>query len=335
MGRTGLGIGLLGCGVVGSAVARALTAHADLIARRTGRRLAIRAIAIRHPHKPRHVPVPASRFTDDPWEVVARSDVEIVVEVMGGHHPAGALIETALATGKPVVTANKELLGERLSELRGVAELTGTPLGFEAAVMAGVPVLDLVRRSLAGDRVDKLEGILNGTTNYCLHRLEEGSSLDEALQEAGELGLTELDPSADLEGRDSAAKLAILATLAFGRPVRTRDVLVTGISAVRPSDVIEARAQGNVLRLVAQAWRSDGRVAARVGPRSLPGSQPLAGVAGHHNGLVIEAALAGRLVVQGPGAGGAATAGAILGDLVSAAGAVVQHPPVERAVIGR
>jgi len=224
VGGARLGMGLLGCGVVGSAVAKALAAHSDLIERRSGRRPAIRAIAIRHPDKPRDVPVPAPVFTDDPWEVVARGDVESVVEVMGGIDPAGALIERALATGKPVVTANKELLGEHLSELLALAELTGTPFGFEAAVMAGVPVLALVRRSLAGDRVERLQRILNGTTNYCLHRLEEGLTLDQALEEARELGLVELDPSADLEGRDSAAKLAILATVAFGRPVRTRDV---------------------------------------------------------------------------------------------------------------
>jgi homoserine dehydrogenase len=311
-----LGIGLLGCGVVGTAVARALPGVAPVIRARTGRMPVIRAVAVRDPSRQRNVPVPAESFTDDPWHVATRADVDVVVEVMGGLDPAGGAIDAALGAGKHVVSANKELLSRQFEKLRECAVRNGRRLLFEAAVMAGTPAISTVL-SLAGDRITRLQGLLNGTCGYCLDRMRAGLSLAEAVAEAQAHGYAEADPSADVEGRDAAAKLAILATLAFGLPVSVDDVAVTGITRLRPAELARASRRGEHMVLLAEAWPDGGKVAARVAPASLPASHALSGICGHHNGLLIEADLAGPVLIQGPGAGGRATASAILSDLVT------------------
>jgi homoserine dehydrogenase len=315
-----LGIAVLGCGTVGSAVVRQLVERSERLAAPSDHRPALRAIAVRHLDKPRSDWVPRDLLTDDPTVAVERDDVDVVVEVIGGLDPAGGLVELALARGKQVVTANKELLARRWRCLGPVATGSRPRIRFEAAVMAGVPVVAPLKGLASSDRVLSIEAILNGTANYCLHRMEEDRlELTEVLEEAEQLGFTEPDPASDLDGRDAAAKLAILASLAFGRTVGIEDVVTSGIEGVTPADLITARARGSVLRLLAGAWRDGEEVVARVSPRWLPADHPLAAVADHHNGLVVTTELAGALLFRGPGAGGDATASAILSDLVRAA----------------
>lgn len=314
-----LGIGLLGCGVVGSAVARAIGGSAERLSARLGRRPVIRAVAVRHPGKPREVPLSPDLLTDDAASVVERDDVEVLVEAIGGVNPAGGLIELALHRGLDVVTVNKELLARRWQCLQETVAASGRSLRYEGSVMAGVPVIGPLEALAAGDRVLRLQGLLNGTTNFCLHRMESGVSLEEALAEARTLGYTELDPSSDVDGRDAAAKLAILATVAFGNPVTLGDVEFAGVRGIGPADLAAARERGQCVRLVAEAWRAGEQVVAHVAPRLLPLEHPLSRVEGVGNTLVVEAELAGTLLVQGPGAGGEATAGAVLRDLTALA----------------
>lgn len=299
-------------------MARALTRHGGVIGRRAGRWPAIRAVAVRNPRQRRNAPVAPALFSDDAWQVATRPDVDVVVEVMGGLDPAGEAIEAALGAGKHVVTANKELLARQFGKLQGCAAASGRMLLFEAAVMAGTPAVSTVR-SLAGDRISRLQGVLNGTSNFCLHRMQTGLTLAEALAEAQARGYAERDPSADIDGHDAAAKLAILATLAFGRQASLDEVAVTGITRLRPADLADAARRGQVVRLVAEARAADGKVRAEVAPAFLDRVHPLAGIRGHHNGLLVDADLAGQLFLQGPGAGGDATASAILTDIIRAA----------------
>ena len=313
-----LGIGLLGCGVVGSAVARLLAANRDDLTRRWGRTPVIRAVAVRDLEKPRDVPLPRSLFTAEPLEIVDRDDVDVVIEVMGGLDPSGALIEVALLHGKDVVTANKELLARRRHCLQAVADSNGRRLLYEASVMSGVPVVDTLSRLAAGDRITRVEGVLNGTTNFCLHRMEtEGLTLEQALEEAEALGYAEADPTADIDGADAAAKLAILSSLAFGRVVGLADVDVAGIRGVERRDMDEVRRNGESIRLVAEAWVVGPEVIAQVAPKRLPRAHPLAGVEGHHNALAVETEAAGRLFFHGAGAGGDPTASAVIRDLAA------------------
>ena len=199
-----------------------------------------------------------------------------------------------------------------------LAAASGRKLLFEAAVMAGTPAVSTVR-SLAGDRISRLQGVLNGTSNFCLHRMQAGLTLAGAVAEAQARGYAERDPSADIEGHDAAAKLAILATLAFGRLAGLDEVAVTGITGLQAADFAQAASRGQAVRLVAEARAEDGRIRATVAPAFLDATHPLAGVRGHHNGLLVEADLAGQLFLQGPGAGGDATASAIVTDIIRAA----------------
>jgi homoserine dehydrogenase len=227
-------IGLLGCGTVGSGVVRLLTEHADEIAGRLGARLVVGPVAVRNTALDREPPV--ERLTSDPMEVVDDPEVDIVVEVMGGIEPARGLISAALERGKPVVTANKELVATLGAELFDLADAKGTRLEYEAAVAGGIPIIKPMRESLAGDRVRKVLGILNGTTNYILTKMtEEGVDFGEALAEAQRLGYAERDPAADIEGFDAAAKAAILASIAFDARVVAGDVFREGITRVTPS----------------------------------------------------------------------------------------------------
>ncbi len=320
-----LGIALLGCGTVGSAVSRQLLQDANRLTAHIGARPSIKAIAVRHLDKPRPPWVPRKLLTDDPVAAVDRRDVDVVIEVIGGLDPAGGLIEFAIGRGKHVVTANKELLARRWRCLGIHATGPRPRIRLEAAVMAGVPVVPPLAALAAGDRVISLEAILNGTSNYCLHRMEEGLELREAIEEAAELGFSEPDPVSDLDGRDAAAKLALLASLAFGRVVGIEDVETSGIERVTPEQLQHARSHGSVLRLLATAWLEGDDVMPRVTPNWVPVEHPLAGVKDHHNGLVVTTELAGALLFQGPGAGGDATASAILSDLVRTAQVLVSE----------
>lgn len=300
-------IGLLGCGTVGSAVARAVAADPRLIVWR------VEAVAVRDPSKRRDCDLGTATVSHDAAEVVTDPSVDVVVEVMGGLHPAFDVTSRSLRAGRPVVTANKALIGSYGPELRALAEQYGVPLRFEAAVAAGVPVVEPLAALAATDEVVRVGGVLNGTSNYVLWRAGTGEvSLDEAIREAQELGYAEADPTLDLDGSDAAAKLAILAQLAFGGSLRTSDVATTGVDVLDDRDIAAARAQGRVWRLVADVTAAG---CATVEPRCLPADHPLARVTGADNAVLVEARLAGTITLAGPGAGGDATASAILRDL--------------------
>ncbi len=313
-------VGMLGCGNVGSAIVRLLSDHADRIAARAGVGIEVARVAVRDVTKRRDVKVDADRFTDDAGAVVEDPSIDVVVEVIGGVEPPGTLIPRALDAGKPVVTANKELIAHRGPELFEAAAAAGVDLLFEASVAGGIPLLRPLRESLAGDRIQRVTGIVNGTTNYVLTRMATlGASLDEALAEAQRLGYAEPDPSADIGGQDAAAKAAIIATIAFGTRVHVDDVHAEGIGGITDDDIASARLLGYVVKLVAVAEEVDGDVAARVHPAMVPLSHPLATVRDSFNAVLIEGEAAGELMLYGRGAGAGPTASAVLGDLVDAA----------------
>jgi homoserine dehydrogenase len=316
-----LRVGVLGCGNVGAAVIRLLDEHAEDIARRAGCRLQVTRVAVRDPSKPRDVPLDRSRLTDDPMAVIDDPDVDIVCELIGGREPAGSLVLAAFDRDKPVVTANKELLATRGRELFDAAEAKGLDLYFEAAVGGGIPLIRPLKESLTGERVRRVTGIVNGTTNFILTTMaEEGRPFAGALAEAQRLGYAEADPTADVEGHDAAAKCAILASIAFNARVTATDVFREGISSVTTEDIEFARRLGYVVKLLAIAELVDGdRIAARVHPAMIPATHPLAAVRHAFNAVFVEGPKIGELMFYGRGAGGDATATAVVGDLVSVA----------------
>jgi homoserine dehydrogenase len=315
-----LRVGLLGCGTVGTAVARLLHDHREDIARRAGCRLEVSKVAVRDPSKRRDVPVHPSAFTPDPMEVVDDPDVDIVCELMGGSEPAGSLILAAFDRDKPVVTANKELLSTRGRELFDASDAKGLDLYFEAAVGGGIPLVRPLKESLTGERLTSIIGIVNGTTNYVLTRMsEDGMSFAEALGEAQRLGYAEADPTADVDGHDAAAKCAILASIAFNARVVAGDVYREGIGTVTTEDIEFARRLGYVVKLLAIAELHEERVAARVHPAMIPAGHPLAAVRDAFNGVFVEGPNVGELMFYGRGAGGEPTAPAVVGDLVTVA----------------
>lgn len=313
-------VGLLGCGNVGGALARLMDAQGDEIAARTGVRLEIARVAVRDLGKSRDVAIPADRFTDDAASVVDADDIAVVVEMIGGVEPARTLVTKALEAGRPVVTANKELIAECGPELFATAASAGVDLLFEASVAGGIPLIRPLRESLAGDQIHRVLGIINGTTNYILTRMaEDGAEFADALAEAQRLGYAEPDPTADIEGHDAAAKAAIIASIAFATEVRAADVYREGITGVTSDDIAAARELGYVVKLLAVAEEVDGEVAARVYPAMVPLQHPLASVRDSFNALFIEGEAVGELMLYGRGAGGDPTASALLGDLVDAA----------------
>ena len=318
-------IGVLGCGNVGAALVQLVSDHAEVIEARAGVPLEVTRVAVRDLAKNRTLPLPASRFTDDPASVVGDPDVDVVVEVIGGVEPARSLIVEALMAGKPVVTANKELLAEHGRELFETAEGAGVDLLFEASVGGGIPLMRPLRESLAGDRIRRVMGIVNGTTNYILTRMTDaGDSFAEALADAQALGFAEADPTADVDGYDAAAKAAIIASIAFGARVVARDVYREGIAEVTDGDIESARDLGYVVKLLAIAEEADDGVAVRVHPTMVPVRHPLASVRDAFNAVFIEGDAVGELMFYGRGAGGAPTASAVLGDLVDAAKNLVE-----------
>ena len=314
-------VGLLGCGNVGGALAEILLTRAEDVAARTGIRLELAGVAVADRTRPRPPSLPAELVVTDAAALVARDDVDVVVEVIGGLHPAHELVEAALRAGKPVVTANKALLAVAGAELAEVAAAAGVDLLYEAAVAGAIPVIRPLRESLAGEQIVRIMGIVNGTTNYILTRMEEqGDSYEDVLREAQELGLAERDPTADVDGHDAAAKAAILAALAFGVDVVDADVHREGISDLQAADVAHANRLGYSVKLLAVAELLDGgpEVSVRVHPAMVPRTHPLAAVRGAFNAVFLEGAVSGELMLYGRGAGGGPTASAVLGDLVDA-----------------
>jgi homoserine dehydrogenase len=314
-------VALLGCGNVGAALAEILLTRADDVAARTGIRLQLVGIAVADASRPRSPVIDAALIGTDAAGLVERDDVDVVVEVIGGLHPAHELVESALRHGKPVVTANKALLAVAGAELAEVAASAGVDLLYEAAVAGAIPVIRPLRESLAGEQIVRVMGIVNGTTNYILTRMEEdGDSYDDVLREAQELGLAERDPSADVDGHDAAAKAAILASLAFGSDVVDADVHREGISGLSAADAAYANRLGYSVKLLAVAELIDGgpEISVRVHPAMVPRTHPLASVRGAFNAVFVEGAVSGELMLYGRGAGGGPTASAMLGDLVDA-----------------
>jgi homoserine dehydrogenase len=317
-----LRVALLGCGVVGSQVARLLTEHAGDLEARAGARLVLAGVAVRNPDKAINAGIDPALVTTDAHALVTDAKPDIVVEVIGGIEPARGLILTAMEHGASVVTANKALLGEDGATLHNVAEKFGVDLYYEAAVAGAIPLLRALRESLAGDRITRILGIVNGTTNYILDQMDTtGRTFDEALADAQRLGYAEADPTADIDGHDAAQKAAILAGIAFHSAVTVADVHREGIRAITPSDIASAQAIGSVVKLLAICELSeDGRaVGVRVHPAMLARDHPLASVRDAYNAVFVESDAAGQVMFYGPGAGGAPTASAVLGDVVTVA----------------
>jgi len=317
-------IGLLGCGNVGAPLVQLIAARNDDIEARTGLRFEIVRVAVRSISRERPVTFADHVLTTDAAEVATASDVDVIIELIGGIEPARELILSALKGGKPVVTGNKELLANHGAELIAAAETAGVDLLFEAAVGGGIPILRPLRESLAGEDISRVMGIVNGTTNFILTRMaEEGASYADALSEAQSLGYAERDPTADVEGYDAGAKAAIIASIAFGVRVVAGDVDHEGISGITSSDIAFAARLGYVIKLLAVAEKVAGdagtEIGVRVHPAMVPLDHPLASVRDSFNAVFIEGAAVGDLMFYGRGAGGDPTASAVLGDLIDAA----------------
>ncbi|MFD0061768.1 homoserine dehydrogenase [Streptomyces sp. NPDC056690] len=314
-----LKVALLGCGVVGSEVARIMTTHAEDLAARIGAPVELAGVAVRRPSKVREG-IDPSLVTTDATALVKRGDIDVVVEVIGGIEPARGLIVTAFEHGASVVSANKALIAQDGAALHATAEEHGKDLYYEAAVAGAIPLIRPLRESLAGDKINRVMGIVNGTTNFILDKMDStGAGYQEALDEATALGYAEADPTADVEGFDAAAKAAILAGISFHTRVRLDDVYREGMTEVTAADFASAKEMGCTIKLLAICERAahGGSVTARVHPAMIPLDHPLASVRGAYNAVFVEAEAAGQLMFYGPGAGGAPTASAVLGDLVA------------------
>lgn len=318
MSSAPLKIAVLGAGTVGSQVVRLLQEQGADLSARVGAELKIIGVAVKDPARSRHGINP-NLLTTDSKSLVKNCD--ILIEVMGGIEPAKSLILEAMQYGASVVTANKALLARHGSELLVAADKAGVDLYFEASVAGAIPLLRPIRESLAGDTVNRVMGIVNGTTNFILSKMEtDGADYQDVLAEAQSLGYAESDPTADVEGHDAAAKAAILATLAFHTPVTIDDVYCEGITKVTKADMDAAESMGFVIKLLAVAERqAQDSIVVRVHPTMVPKSHPLANVRGVFNAVFVEAESAGELMFFGRGAGGAPTASAVLGDVVAAA----------------
>lgn len=323
-----VGVALLGMGTVGAEVLRLLEERADEFAERIGGKLEVRGIAVSDLAKPRPG-VDPEKLTDDALSLVDREDIDLVIEVIGGIEYPRKVVLAALRAGKSVVTANKALIAAHADELSASADESGVDLFFEAAVAAAIPVVGPLRRSLAGDKVNQVMGIVNGTTNFILDAMySRGASYDEMLAEATELGYAEADPTADVDGFDAASKAAILASLAFHTRVSGEDVHTEGIRNITVADIEAAKAANSTIKLLAICERlvddqNQESVSARVYPALIPISHPLSSVAESYNAVFVEAESAGRLMFYGNGAGGGPTASAVLGDVVAVARNIV------------
>lgn len=323
-------VALLGSGTVGTEVARLLIEEDDLLAARAGDRLELIGIAVHNIDKERDPIIDRALLTDDPHSLIAKAD--IVIELIGGIDTPRELVREAISSGKSVVTGNKALLATHGPEIYDAAAANDVDVYYEAAVAGAIPVVYAMRESLAGDKVTKVQGIVNGTTNFILDEMTtKGLDFDVALKQAQELGFAEADPTADVDGHDAAAKIAILASLAFHTRVQLDDVATEGIRDITADDIATAKKLGYVVKLIATAQKTDAGIEVRVNPTMVPQSHPLAAIAGSFNAVVIEAEAAGRLMFYGRGAGGAPTASAVVSDLVAAAAKIVSggHAPRE------
>jgi homoserine dehydrogenase len=316
-----LSVGVAGLGTVGGGVMRLLRDNADLIAARAGRAIEVVAVSARDRSRDRGVDVSALRWHDDPMALIADPAVDVLVEVIGGSgDPALGLVIAALRAGRPVVTANKALLALRGTELASAAEAGGAVLAFEAAVAGGIPVIKVLRESLAGNRIRRVAGILNGTCNYILTTMRErGREFADVLADAQKLGYAEADPSFDVDGIDTAHKLAILAALAFGRPISFADMHVEGIRNVSALDQSFARELGYRIKLLGIARHTEAGIESRVHACMVPENAPLAQVDGVYNAVVVEGDFAGRVMLEGRGAGAGPTASSVVADLIDLA----------------
>jgi homoserine dehydrogenase len=323
-----LAIAVAGLGTVGAGVLRLLRDNAEVVAARAGRPIAVTAVSARDRARDRGVSLSGLRWYDDPVALAADPKVDVVVELIGGSDgPARALVEAALRAGRPVVTANKALLAVRGAALAELAEAREVPLAFEAAVAGGIPAIKAVREGLAANRIQRVAGILNGTCNYILTTMREHRrEFAEVLAEAQRLGYAEADPSFDIDGVDAAHKLAILAALAFGRPVDFGAVHVEGIREVTALDIALAEELGYRIKLLGIARREEAGFSTRVHPCMVPAAAPIARVDGVFNAVVAEGDFVGRVVLEGRGAGAGPTASAVVADLIDLARG--RHTPV-------
>jgi homoserine dehydrogenase len=320
MGSVEVGVGLLGYGTVGAAVGRMLAESGDEIERATGHRLRVVRALVRDADKERFFPPTDGVLTTDFASIRDDPSVHVVAEVMGGVQPAGDYVRDLLRAGKPVVTANKQLVARDGADLFATASAAGVQLRFEASVCAAIPVVKVLREALVVSNVHRVLGIVNGTTNFVLSRMEHGGSYEEALAEAQALGYAEADPTDDVSGSDAAAKMAILATVAFGSRVTLDDVECRGITEVESVHVSAAAQLGMVVRLVGIATLADSRVDVRVQPALVERSHPLAAVEGAFNAVMLQGDAIREITLEGPGAGGIETASAVVADLVSVVG---------------
>ena len=311
-------VGILGCGNVGGSLAALLQQDAEHLAARTSLRFEVARVAVRNLSAERIVELGDGVLTRDSEELVTADDVDVVVEAMGGIEPARHLVAAALGAGKPVVTANKELIANVGDELFAAADRSGVDLAFEAAVAGGIPLIGVLRNSLVGERITRVMGIVNGTTNFILTKMtEDGADYADVLREAQQLGYAEADPTADVEGFDAGAKAAILAMTAFGAKVVAGDVYAEGISGISRGDIDAAERMGHVIKLLAVAERQNGEIAVRVHPAMVPAEHPLASVRDAFNAVFLQGDAVGDLMLYGRGAGGFPTASAMLGDVIA------------------
>jgi homoserine dehydrogenase len=315
-----VGVALLGYGTVGASVSRLLAESGDEIERATGHRLRVVRALVRDPAKERSFPADDGVLTTDFAAIRDDPSIDVVAEVMGGLQPAGGYVRELLEAGKPVVSANKQLVAREGADLFAIASAAGVQLRFEASVCAAIPVVKVLRESLITTNVQRILGIVNGTTNFILSRMERGDSYPDALAQAQHLGYAEADPSDDVNGVDAAAKMAILATVAFGSRVAIEDVETRGITEIEPSHVSAAADLGMVVRLVGIATLADESVDVRVQPAFVERSHPLAAVDGAFNAVMLQGDAIREITLEGPGAGGTETASAVVADLVSVVG---------------
>ncbi|GAB6136928.1 homoserine dehydrogenase [Halanaerobaculum tunisiense] len=313
-------VGLLGCGTVGSGVYKILQENANSIAQKSGAELTVGKVLVKDTTKQQPVDVDQELLTSDFEEVINDSELEIIVEVIGGVHPAKEFVLRSLRSGRSVVTANKELIAKHGSELLGVAEENGVDIYFEASVGGGIPIISPLKEDLAGNQITKLMGIVNGTTNYILTKMDqEEAAFSEVLDQAQELGYAEADPTSDIEGYDAAYKLAILASIGFESRVDLDRVYIEGITEVTRDDISYAQELGYKIKLLAIGKQNEGEVEVRVHPTLIPGDHPLASVNDVFNAVFVEGDAIGEVMFYGPGAGQMPTGSAVVGDIITAA----------------
>lgn len=327
-----LRVGIAGLGTVGASVLKILRDKGDMLTRQCGKEIIVTAVSARDAKRDRGVDFSSATWFDDPVALAKSNNIDVFIELIGGDEgPARAAVEAALKSGRHVVTANKALLAKHGVSLARIAEEKGVLFNFEAAVAGGIPVIKALRESLTGNTVSRVYGIMNGTCNYILTRMwDEGISFEDCLADAQRLGYAEADPTFDIEGNDTAHKLAILTSLAFGTQIAADDIYLEGISNISLADIKAADELGYRIKLLGVALKTDSGIEQRVHPTMVPVESVIAQVHGVTNAVAIETDLLGELLLSGPGAGGAATASAVIGDLADIAKSRpgFQHGPV-------